>query len=58
MSTIAPVFDDRQRARLARLADALISGSSGWPSASEADVHGKWIDITLAARPDLVPVVM
>jgi hypothetical protein len=58
MSRIAPAFDNAQRTRLAQFANALISGSPGWPSASEADVHGKWIDITLAARPDLVPVLM
>jgi len=47
-----------QRARLARFADALISGSPGWPSASAADTDGKWIERALAARPDLVPVAL
>lgn len=46
-----------ERGRLAKLADHLISGGSGMPSASGADVHGVWIDRTLAARPDLAPIV-
>jgi hypothetical protein len=45
------------RNRLAQFADVLISGSPGWPCASQADVHGKWMDITLAARPDLIDLV-
>lgn len=48
----------RQRERLANLADWLIAGGAGLPSASEADVHGTWIDRALAARPDLQPVVL
>ena len=50
-----PVVVDRDR--LAVLADHLISGGDGLPSASGADVHGVWIDRVLAARPDLVEVV-
>jgi hypothetical protein len=46
-----------ERGRLAKFADYLISGGSGMPSASEADVHGVWIDRTLTARPDLAPIV-
>ncbi len=42
-----------QRTRLAALADVLITGGQGLPSASKADVHRKWIDRTFAARPDL-----
>lgn len=49
---------DADRARLARLADLLISGSPGWPSASAADVHGTWMDRTFAARPDLAETVI
>jgi hypothetical protein len=45
------------RERLAVLADQLISGGDGLPSASGADVHGVWIDRVLAARPDLSEVV-
>jgi hypothetical protein len=36
-------------------ADVLIPGGAGLPSASQADVHGKWIDRVLNARPDLAP---
>jgi hypothetical protein len=50
-----PVIVDRER--LAVLADKLISGGAGLPSASEADVHGVWIDRVLAVRPDLVETV-
>jgi choline dehydrogenase-like flavoprotein len=39
--------------RLAALADALIPGEGGMPSASEADPSGKWLERALAARPDL-----
>ena len=54
----SPALAPEQRARFARFADALISGSSGWPSASAADADGNWIERALAARPDLVPVVL
>lgn len=50
-----PVVVDRER--FAVLADALISGGAGLPSASEADVHVVWIDRVLAVRPDLVEPV-
>jgi hypothetical protein len=52
-----PELDDALRARLAEFADVLIAGGAGLPSASEAGVQGKWIDRTLAARPDLVEVI-
>lgn len=41
------------RERLARLADQLIPGESGMPSASEAGAVGEYLDAVLAARPDL-----
>jgi hypothetical protein len=50
-------LDDALRGRLAEFANLLIAGGAGLPSASEADVQGKWIDRTLVARPDLVEVV-
>ncbi|MEA2418844.1 MAG: hypothetical protein QOE60_1050 [Thermoleophilaceae bacterium] len=50
-------LDEGLRQRLAEFADVLIAGGAGLPSASEADVQGKWIDRTLAARPDLVEIV-
>jgi hypothetical protein len=40
------------RERLAELADALIPGEDGMPSASEAGATGEWLDAVLAARPD------
>ena len=55
---IAPALSESQRRRLAGLADGLITGGAGLPSASGADVHAVWIDRTLAARPDLVPTVL
>lgn len=51
-------LDDDARTRLAHFADMLISGSPGWPSASDVDVHGRWMDRTLAARPDLVDIIL
>ena len=47
-------FDDAERVLLATLADELIPAGSGMPSASQADVAGRWLDAVLAARPDLV----
>jgi hypothetical protein len=40
------------RERLAELADELIPGESGMPSASAAGAAGVWLDAVLAARPD------
>jgi hypothetical protein len=41
------------RAQLAAIADELIPAGSDMPSASGADVHGRFLDEVLAARPDL-----
>ena len=54
----APQLSDAQRQRLAVYADLLICGGSGLPSASAADVQGKWIDRTMAVRADLAEVVL
>jgi hypothetical protein len=51
-------LDDAQRATLAGLADELVPSALGMPAASEVDVHVKWIDRALKARPDLVPVLI
>lgn len=48
-------LDAAARATLAALADVLVPAAGEMPSASEADVHGKWVDRVLAARPDLGP---
>jgi hypothetical protein len=48
---------DASRARLAALADVLIPGGSGLPSAADADVAGQWINRVLGANPDLVGAV-
>lgn len=50
-------FNQRQRSLLSELADALIPKGSGMPSASQADVAGKWLDAVLEARPDLVDLL-
>jgi hypothetical protein len=44
----------QQRTTLAALADTLIPATETMPAASEVQVHGKWIDNALAARPDLL----
>ena len=49
---------DDQRRRLAGLADRLIAGGAGMPSASEAETHGVWMARALAARPDLASIVL
>jgi len=43
---------------LAALADVLLPPADGVPAASEVDVHGKWIDRALRARPDLEPELL
>ena len=48
-------LDAQRRQTLAALADALVPGGEGMPSAGEADVAGKWVDRVLAVRPDLEP---
>jgi hypothetical protein len=40
------------RERLAELADTLIPGEEGMPSASEAGAVGEWLDAVLKARPE------
>jgi hypothetical protein len=47
----------QQRATMAALADILIPKAEGMPAASEVDVHGKWLDRVLKARPDIAPVL-
>jgi hypothetical protein len=51
-------FDDRSRATLAGLADAMIPAGDNMPSASEAGVAGPWLDSVLEARPDLAEPLM
>lgn len=51
---LLPGLSEEQRTRLAALADALVPGGGGLPSARAAGVHETWIDRTLAANPDLV----
>jgi hypothetical protein len=46
------------RAAYARLADVLIPAAEGMPSASEVDVHTRWVDQALRLRPDLRPFLM
>jgi hypothetical protein len=46
-------FDQEERALLARLADVLIPTGDDMPSASQANVAGRWMDAVLTARPDL-----
>ena len=48
---------EAQRARLAELADVLVAGGAGLPSASEAEVHSVWIDRVFAARRDMEAAV-
>jgi hypothetical protein len=47
------MLDDRQRARLAALADLMIPAADGMPAASGAGVAGKGVDHLLHVRPDL-----
>jgi hypothetical protein len=47
-------LSDEQRNVLAAIADVLIPHTDSMPAASEVQLHGRWIDKALAARPDLV----
>ncbi|WP_296606069.1 hypothetical protein [Nocardioides sp.] len=49
----APALTPQERERLALLADRLIAGGAGLPSASGAEVHTQWIDRAMAVRADL-----
>ncbi len=46
-------FSSNERALIAEVADCLIPGGAGLPSASGADMQGPWLDRVVAARPDL-----
>ena len=49
-------FSETERARIAQIATALVSGGAvgrDSPPAEDAEVHGPWMDRVLAARPDL-----
>ncbi len=58
MESRASALNTAQRARLAQLADALIAGGYGLPSASDAQVHEVWGDRVLELRPDLLDLVL
>ena len=47
-------LDSAERATYAAIADELIPHGEGMPSASEADVHTRWVEEALGYRPDLV----
>lgn len=49
----SPGLTGEQRERLAALADLLIAGGAGLPSASGAEVPTQWIDRVMAVRADL-----
>jgi hypothetical protein len=51
---MSATIGDAERATLERLADRLIPAGDGMPAASEAGVAGRWLDVVLQARPDLV----
>jgi hypothetical protein len=46
-------FGRQERGLLAALADVLIPRGESMPSASQADIAGRWLDTVLTARPDL-----
>ena len=56
--TLPALFNEVQRERLRVLADVLILGGAGLPSASEAAHFDDAVDRTLGARPDLLDVVL
>ncbi len=49
----AGALDPHLRARLARIADALIPGTQAMSATGSLDIGGRQLDLVLAARPDL-----
>jgi len=54
MSENATVLTEAERALYGTRADVLIPGAEGMPSATQIGTHTYWIDLALAARPDLL----
>ena len=54
----ATTLDARQRETLRALGDVLIPAAGELPSWSAADPNDKWLEKALAARPDLVPLLV
>ena len=48
----------KDRELIGELADVIVPAGAGFPSASEAAVHTKWIDRGVKARPDLYEPLM
>jgi hypothetical protein len=53
-SATADGMSDDDRTRYGELADVLIPNAEGMPSARQAEVHTRWADEALRARPDLM----
>jgi hypothetical protein len=56
LSLAVPLGEDELR-RYAELADVLIPACDGMPSASQADVPGRWLREAVRLRPDLRPAL-
>jgi hypothetical protein len=54
----ATSLDGETRETFRALADVLLPAHGPMPAASTADADGGWLDRVLAARPDLMPVLM
>jgi hypothetical protein len=52
-----PGLSEAERERLGAIADQLIAGGAGLPSATGAEVHSVWIDRVMAARLDMADAV-
>ena len=52
-----PGLTEPERERLGALADELIAGGAGMPSATGAEVHSVWIDRVMAVRRDMAEAV-
>ena len=48
-------IDAESRQRFGAIADVLIPAAEGMPSATEADVPGRWLDRVVGALPELGP---
>jgi hypothetical protein len=52
--TAPEALSDAERLLYGQLADVLIPEAEGMPSATRAQVHTRWVDDALRARPDLL----
>lgn len=56
-SNLEETLTEDERQLYGRLADVLVPEAEGMPSATQSEVHVRWVDDALRARPDLRPLL-